>query len=96
MKKHQCSERVQMESACRKPEEVSHVRHLIVRSASEVNPSKYQREGDHHCKDASPENQLMHRPTEPGSFCDKRLSQKMSSRQCNDVTEALNDSSFPK
>src|SRR5512141_890832 len=85
-----------MESACREPEEVGHVRHLIVGSTAEMNPSEYQREGDHHCQYTSPEDQLMHCPTQPGAFCDERLSQKMSSCQHAHVTETSNYSSFPE
>ena len=77
------------------PEQVSHIGHLIIRSAGEVNPTEYQRKGNHRSQDASPEQQLMHRPAQSGAARDERLSEDMSSRQPQNVNDAANNSLRP-
>src|SRR5215475_11440735 len=66
---------------------VSHVNHLIVGIAGEVNPSENERKGDGRGQQTTPENQLMHRPPQCRPLGNEGLRQQMRSDQRNHMSK---------
>ena len=70
---------MQMERPSRIPEQMRDIGHLVIGRTGEVYPAEHQGKCDGHRQQASPENQLVHRPAQPRAAANEILGKKVQS-----------------